>query len=39
MILTGKINGIPITNKLSLDWFNYDVREEFKSSIIKKENF
>ena len=36
MVLTGKINGIPITNKLNLDWFNYEVREEFKSSIINK---
>lgn len=36
MVLTGKINGIPITNKLNLDWFNYEVREEFKNSIINE---
>lgn len=36
IVLTGKINGVPIANKISLDWFNHEVREEFKTSIINK---
>ena len=33
MVLTGKINGGSITNKISLDWFNHQIRQEFRSAI------
>ena len=35
MVLTGKINGSNIANRLNLDWFNANVRQEFKKSIEK----
>lgn len=33
MVLTGKINGGSIMNRLNLDWFNATVRTEFKQAI------
>jgi len=33
MVLTGKINGSNIANRLNLDWFNAKVRQEFKASV------
>lgn len=33
MVLTGKINGSNITNRLNLDWFNAKVRQDFKEAI------
>ena len=33
MVLTGKINGSSIANKISLDWFNHQIRQEFRSAI------
>lgn len=33
MVLTGKINGSSVANRLNLDWFNAQVRQKFKESI------
>ena len=33
MVLTGKINGSSVSNRLNLDWFNAKVRQKFKESI------
>lgn len=33
MVLTGKINGSSVANRLNLDWFNAQVRQKFKKSI------
>ena len=33
MVLTGKINGGSVANRLNLDWFNAEVRKNFKESI------
>lgn len=33
MVLTGKINGNSVANRLNLDWFNAEVRQKFKESI------
>ena len=33
MVLTGKINGSNIVNRLNLDWFNAKVRQDFKDAI------
>ena len=33
MVLTGKINGSSVANRLNLDWFNAQVRRKFKESI------
>ena len=33
MVLTGKINGGNLINRLNLDWFNLDVRNEYKSAV------
>ena len=34
MVLTGKINGSNIANRLNLDWFNANARQEFKDNIV-----
>lgn len=34
MALTGKINGNSIASRLNLDWFNVEIREKFKKSIV-----
>lgn len=33
MVLTGKISGSSITNRLNLDWFNAAIRTNFKQSV------
>ncbi|RXZ70183.1 hypothetical protein EPT53_04335 [Fusobacterium necrophorum] len=38
MVITGKVGGLPIINKLNLDWFNSQVRKQFKASLIKQES-
>lgn len=35
MCLTGKVNGTQIISRLTPDWFNMEVREQFKSEIMK----
>lgn len=37
MVLTGKINGGNLINRFNLDWFNLDVRNEFKTAIANGE--
>ena len=32
MVLTGRINGSSIINRLTLDWFNSKTRSEFKNA-------
>lgn len=38
MGLTGKINGYSIMSKLNADWFNLDVRNQYKDKIVKGED-
>ena len=33
MVLTGRINGSSIINRLTLDWFNSKTRSEFKKAV------
>lgn len=33
MVLTGKLNGAAIITRLSPDWFNYTVRQDYKNSL------
>ena len=37
MVLTGKISGSSITNRLNLDWFNAAIRTKFKQSVANGE--
>ena len=33
MVLTGRLSGGSIANRLNLDWFNIDVRNEYRTSV------
>lgn len=38
MVLTGKINGNKIVNQLNLDWFNFQIRRQFRESLQNGDN-